>query len=584
MPATCIECGGTIRAGDLFCAACGSSVARLQGAATTAPSGPTGSWPASNEDASARLLDDLRAATIGEYDIAGELGRGGMACVYLAHDITLDRKVAIKVMLPAITQQPGMLERFLQEAKTAAKLGHPNIIPIYGARRAGDTLFFVMKFVDGRPLDSIIAELGPLPLDLTRTMFGQVARALDYAHRHHVIHRDVKPANVMVDREGFAVVTDFGIAKLVEAPGVTVSGSVLGTPYYMSPEQAEGSLVTGAADQYSLGVMAYEMLTGRRPFQGNSLVSLILAHREDAPPPIRELRPDCPPHIEVTVNRMLAKHPDDRFPSLRAAADAFISGANDDDGQVRTVMMTLAKSNPRPIVRVSTPRSPILPRRTASGLEEQPVKRMAPPPAPSRPRARGALVGGVLAVGVVAGALYLADVGGLAGGAAAVAPDTATRRTQAAPDSTSPRGPSQQYAAELSPVVGTPPTADTTRPASGGASRLAPRGGGGRGEPGADQVAVLPQPTGATVAPLSQLEEAWFRLGTRLDSIPVVLFVNGANRSVVTSPRFHSAPSGRVRIELRATGCAAWDTTFTMRGGDSARIGYRSPRCGQGDE
>ncbi|HLQ22983.1 MAG TPA: serine/threonine-protein kinase, partial [Gemmatimonadales bacterium] len=168
-------------------------------------------------------FEALRASTLGDYDIAGELGRGGMATVYLAHDIALDRKVAIKVMSQVLSLGDGV-ERFKREAKTAASLSHPNIIPIYAVRHSERLLYFVMKNVDGRSLDSIIRELGPLPIPMVQAILGQSASAFGYAHRRGVVHRDIKPGNILIDDEGWAVVTDFGIAKVSEAEQLTGTG------------------------------------------------------------------------------------------------------------------------------------------------------------------------------------------------------------------------------------------------------------------------------------------------------------------------------------------------------------------------
>ena len=161
-----------------------------------------------------------------------------MATVYLAHDIALDRKVAIKVMSPHLLSGEGMAERFKREARTAGSLSHPHIIPIYAVKEAGDLLFFVMKFVEGRPLDGIIREVGAVPFPMAQTIMQQVGSALGYAHRRGIIHRDIKPANIMLDVDGWAMVTDFGIAKVADKEGLTMTGATVGTPSYMSPEQS----------------------------------------------------------------------------------------------------------------------------------------------------------------------------------------------------------------------------------------------------------------------------------------------------------------------------------------------------------
>ena len=206
--------------------------------------------PPSDAPTQDNLQEVLRQATIGEYEILGVLGRGGMATVYLAHDLSLNRKVAIKVLAPALFQiGEGMIERFKREARTAAALSHPHIIPIYAVKESHHILYFVMKYVAGRPLDAVIRDIGGLPIKMVQTILAQVGDALAYAHRHGVIHPDIKSANIMLDEEGWAVVTDFGIAKVEAAQGLTITGVTVGTPAYMSPEQCATEEVTGATDQ-----------------------------------------------------------------------------------------------------------------------------------------------------------------------------------------------------------------------------------------------------------------------------------------------------------------------------------------------
>ncbi|MCZ6915549.1 MAG: protein kinase [Gemmatimonadetes bacterium] len=308
-----------------------------------------------------KLIDVLRRATLGEYEIFTELGRGGMATVYLAHDIALDRKVAIKVMSPELAMMgDDVVKRFQREARTAAALSHPHIIPIYSVRDTDELGFFVMKFVKGRPLESIVREEGRLPVGVTRTILNQVGSALGYAHRHGVIHRDVKPGNIMLDEEGWAVVTDFGIAKAAEAEGLTMTGVAIGTPSYMSPEQCTAEELTGAADQYSLGVVAYEMLTGKLPFEGESAMTIMYMHTHEPPPPLFEQWPDCPRQVSDAVMRMLAKDPKERWPTLEEAIAA-IGFAPAQDETNRTQMMTMAKNagNQAILAQFQTPRSPV---------------------------------------------------------------------------------------------------------------------------------------------------------------------------------------------------------------------------------
>ncbi len=354
--AACPRCNTPVPIGARFCANCGADVSQVAG--VTAVSTVTGPATTPQRDA---LLDMLREATLGDYDVLGELGRGGMATVYLAHDLALDRKVAIKVISPALLAGEGMVERFKREARTAASLSHPHIIPIYAVKETDRILYFVMKFVEGRPLDSIIREVGVLPIPMVQAILHQAGGALAYAHRRGVVHRDVKPANIMVDEEGWAVVTDFGIAKIPAGQALTMTGVAVGTPTYMSPEQCAAQPVTGASDQYSLGVVVYEMLTGRPPFAADSIMALMYAHYSDPVPVIHELRPDCPQLLESSIMRMLAKAPDQRWHNLDEAIVAAGGAALAQDESTRRSMTELARAGGTTEVlrRFSTPASPI---------------------------------------------------------------------------------------------------------------------------------------------------------------------------------------------------------------------------------
>ena len=307
------------------------------------------------------LVERLRRATLGEYEIQGDLGSGGMAAVFLAHDIALDRKVAIKVMHPAMIFGDGMVERFKREARTSASLSHPNIIPVYAVREAEGLLFFVMKLIQGTPLESVMHELGQLPLPMIEAILGQVGSALAYAHRKGVVHRDVKPANILIDEDGWAVVTDFGIAKVAESEGLTITGMAVGTPTYMSPEQALGGEITGATDQYALGVVAYEMLGGKPPFAGGNPMSLMYAHCHEQPPPLGALRPDCPDQLREVVERMLEKQAADRWPSMDGMLSAMGLKVLAPDDPNRSQLIEIARTGARMRLstKVQTPRSPI---------------------------------------------------------------------------------------------------------------------------------------------------------------------------------------------------------------------------------
>ncbi|HEU5154489.1 MAG TPA: protein kinase, partial [Gemmatimonadales bacterium] len=374
--AACRNCGRPITPDARFCQHCGIDVS--QGALAT---GFTASAiiPKSIQDA---LLERLKAETLGDYEILTEVGRGGMATVYLAHDIALDRKVAIKVMSSAIVDE-GMAERFRREARTAAALNHPHIIPIYAVRDRYPLLFFAMKFIAGQSLDPILKIAGGLPIPMVQTILSQAGSALGYAHRRGVIHRDVKPANVMIDDEGWVVVTDFGIAKVSSATGLTVTGVTVGTPAYMSPEQCLGKEVTGASDQYSLGIVAYEMLTGAPPFSADSAMAVMFAQFQETPKPIFDSRPDCPPKLAEIVMRMLEKDPEKRWPTIDDAVAAIGASPlpHDDPTRKQLISMAVSSENARLTKRISTPTSPA-PAVRRSGRTTVPSEPPADAPAP----------------------------------------------------------------------------------------------------------------------------------------------------------------------------------------------------------
>ncbi|HUF34683.1 MAG TPA: protein kinase [Gemmatimonadales bacterium] len=330
----------------------------------------------------------LRAATAGEFEVLGELGRGGMAAVYLAHDISLNRKIAIKVMAPGLLLGAGMVERFKQEAVTVANLNHPHIVTIHGVRQAAGLHYFLLRLIPGASLERIIREVRPLPIPVIQALAYQVGSALSYAHRRGVIHRDIKPSNILLDDEGNGVVTDFGIAKVIESPSHTQTGTTVGTPAYMSPEQCWSREVTAASDQYSLGIVLYEMLAGKPPFSGPTL-GILRAHTEDEPRPIHEARPECPPALAEAVHKMLEKEPARRWPTVLRAVEALGGHQVRDDHPVREDLLRLSRLGPdHPLPGVPTPRSPVparLPSRPPPAEESIQVRMRPPTPVPAPP-------------------------------------------------------------------------------------------------------------------------------------------------------------------------------------------------------
>jgi serine/threonine-protein kinase len=268
-------------------------------------------------------LKRLTLALADRYVIERELGAGGMATVYLAEDVKHQRRVAIKVLRPELAAALGH-ERFLREITTTANLHHPHILPLYDSGEAGGLLFYVMPYVEGESLRDRLAREKQLPLDDALRIAREVADALSYAHSRGVIHRDIKPENILLE-SGHAVVADFGIARAVSAAGgekLTQTGIAVGTPAYMSPEQAEGRELDGRSDQYSLGCVLYEMLAGEPPYTGSTAYAILAKRLTDPVPRVSLVRPAVPGSLESAIRKALASTPADRFATMSEFVDA----------------------------------------------------------------------------------------------------------------------------------------------------------------------------------------------------------------------------------------------------------------------
>lgn len=259
----------------------------------------------------------------GRYLLEECIANGGMAAVWRAHDELLARTVAVKVLHDHLAADDAFRERFRREAIAAAKLTHPNVVSLYDTGQSEGTVFLVMEFVDGVTLRRVIADLGMLDPEQAATVGEKIARALAYAHDRGLVHRDVKPANILLSDDGTVKVADFGIAKVAEAAeDLTRTGTVLGTAAYVAPEQVLGQEVDGRTDQYALGCVLYETLTGRQPFKGENAVATAAQRLESDPLPLRSLRPDIPRELDDIVRRAMSRAPQDRFPSATQLADA----------------------------------------------------------------------------------------------------------------------------------------------------------------------------------------------------------------------------------------------------------------------
>jgi eukaryotic-like serine/threonine-protein kinase len=331
----CARCHTPLPVDGRFCSHCGTPSGE---GAHSCPPDPTD-----------ELRERLARALAGRYEITRLLGRGGMAVVFLAQDLALERQVAIKVLPPDMSQDTKLIPRFQQEAKTAAKLDHPNIIPIYRVESEAGLNYFVMKYVTGHSLDQMLDQ-GPLPIDLARRVLREAALALGHAHKRGIVHRDVKPANIMLETDGRVVLTDFGISKALEGgSALTGTGAIIGTPHYMAPEQAKGLEVDGRADQYSLAVVGHQILTGKQPFEGSSH-SILYKHVFEPPPRIFEVRPDAPADLCAALDRALSKEPEKRFGSMEEFATA-VSGERTGPRTVVSAPVRPQAKTPRPAAK-----------------------------------------------------------------------------------------------------------------------------------------------------------------------------------------------------------------------------------------
>jgi serine/threonine-protein kinase len=397
MPAVaeCTRCHTPLPDNSRFCFSCGAD----QTGGATVTSGEVEG-----------LQGRLQKVVAGKYELKKMVGKGGMGAVFLAQDLTLDREVAIKVLPPDISQDPQVVKRFQQEARTAAKLDHTNIIPIYRVESEGGLNYFVMKFISGTSLEDVLdQQKEPLGTDYIQRVLWEAARALGHAHTRGIVHRDVKPANIMFDHDGKVMLADFGISKALQsASGFTGTGMIIGTPHYMAPEQAKGQPVDGRADQYSLGVVGYRMVTGQLPFSGDSVHTILYKHIFEEAVQVTSIRADVPPYLSQAIARAMAKEPAQRYANMEEMATALWPEQPITPRGIKTANVPRAKGpvtaeSPTEAVAAATS-APTTPLPQAAPVS-RPV-RPAPAPQPPRKKSSMGLVIGIVVVAAAAGGYF----------------------------------------------------------------------------------------------------------------------------------------------------------------------------------
>jgi len=327
------------------------------------------------------LLQRLRMVLAGEYEVEHELARGGMAVVFKATEVGLRRLVALKVLPPELGLTARAAERFKREARMVAEIDHPNIIPVYRVGQIGGILFFVMKFVEGKSLDAILQEQGALSVPATLYVLRAAARALAYAHACGIVHRDVKGANILVDSDGRVMVSDFGVALRSSDVTLTADGTVIGTPPFMSPEQCAGRRAGPQSDQYSLGIVAFQMLAGSVPFHADTLAGVMHHHFFTPMPDLAQVRDDVPTRLLDVVRRALSKDPDQRFKATRDMLTAIEDTPFSERDRQKSERTLQHLVQGRAVKKIAT--------RGLPPLAEMPTLAMAGLPAiPTRPRSR----------------------------------------------------------------------------------------------------------------------------------------------------------------------------------------------------
>jgi serine/threonine-protein kinase len=501
----------------------------------------------------------IQTGRLGRYELLGELGRGAMGVVYRARDPIIDRVVALKTIDSGRTgeAQASFTERFFQEARSAGRLNHPNIVTIYDAGEAGGQAYIAMEFLEGTGLREALDEEAPFPVARAVEIAGQVARGLAYAHEHGVVHRDVKPGNIILLRNRRPKITDFGIARLGEAD--VLAGSRAGSPKYMSPEQIRGDgALDGRSDVFSLGAVLYEMLTGRQPFGGADAVEIMRAVLQDAPEPPSAHNPRVPAELDALVLRMLAKRPDERHPSARWLFR-----------ELRQLEEKLEKEPSAPAPRADAPARRISfddPTLVMGDAHSVPAE--APAPAPRKwPNGWLAAVAGVavVAIGVIVLAPWRASPPPAPQVAAPVTVAAAPIVEAPSPPPAPPPEPAAETPPEPAPKAKAPPRAAKKPPPPPPAPIIVP-------PPAPPPVEVAVAPPQPAPPPPPQTGRVMLAISPWGE-----VYVDGKLRGTTPPLAEVELPPGRHRIEIRNSAQLPFHTFVELQAGDTQRILHSFP-------
>lgn len=511
----------------------------------------------------------------GRYQIVGELGRGSMGIVYQGFDPVIGRTVAIKTMLPEGLSPQEFQEykaRFQREAMAAGILAHPNIITVYDFGEDNGTLYLAMEFLEGKSLEKIVQEKTVLPIETILPIYDQVCGALDHAHRNKIVHRDVKPANIMILHNGLVKMTDFGIAKMM-AMGMTQAGQILGTPNYMSPEQVKGRQIDGRSDIFSLGVILYELVTGEKPFGGQNITTVIYKIINENPIPPRELDASIPAGLSYVISKALAKNADERYQTCREMAEDLRNYRNL-GGAAIGESTVIIKAAPVPVEAEELPPAfpaqtlPLRasqPQRAPAAVDEAPIAspisiQMIPPPPPRRQSIpQIAWVLGALLVVAIMGVIAYFSVIGPSKPSVVPSPVVNVNPGQ------NPQAPSSPSTQSAPPVAATE-TTPATQPATPKAAEVPPKA----------EMAAKQEPRAHAA-------------GAKVGQLMVNANVNGASISVdgrsdpswLTPYTIPDLPAGSHNVRISLDGYESFQQSVRIEGGQTSDImgNLSSPRA-----